>query len=67
MGRRVCAIGFSSISRVGHTLCDEYAPGWPISLSTSRMARGSVRPYALDAERAKALWALSETLVGETF
>ena len=31
------------------------------------MARGSVRPYALDAERAKALWALSETLVGETF
>ncbi len=29
--------------------------------------RGGVRPYALDAERAKALWALSETLVGERF
>ncbi len=29
--------------------------------------RGGVRPYALDAERAKAFWAASETLVGERF
>lgn len=29
--------------------------------------RGGVRPYALDGHRAKALWALSETLVGERF
>ncbi len=29
--------------------------------------RGGVRPYALDAERARALWALSERLVGEEF
>ena len=29
--------------------------------------RGGVRPYAIDPERAKALWALSETMVGETF
>ncbi|HZZ89264.1 MAG TPA: SDR family NAD(P)-dependent oxidoreductase [Caulobacteraceae bacterium] len=29
--------------------------------------RGGVRPYALDPENAKALWALSEKLVGETF
>lgn len=29
--------------------------------------RGGVRAYALDPERAKALWALSEKLVGETF
>lgn len=29
--------------------------------------RGGVRPYALDAERAKALWALSERMVGERF
>jgi NAD(P)-dependent dehydrogenase (short-subunit alcohol dehydrogenase family) len=29
--------------------------------------RGGVRPYALDAERAKALWALSESMVGEQF
>jgi hypothetical protein len=26
-----------------------------------------VRPYALDAERARALWAKSEELVGERF
>jgi len=30
-------------------------------------ARGGVRPYALDAEHAKALWAKSEALVGEKF
>lgn len=29
--------------------------------------RGGVRRYALDTERAKALWAKSETMVGETF
>jgi NAD(P)-dependent dehydrogenase (short-subunit alcohol dehydrogenase family) len=30
-------------------------------------ARGGVQPYALDPERAKALWALSEAMVGEAF
>jgi len=29
--------------------------------------RGGVRPYAIDPERAKALWAKSEEMVGETF
>jgi NAD(P)-dependent dehydrogenase (short-subunit alcohol dehydrogenase family) len=29
--------------------------------------RGGVRPYALDADRAKALWAKSEEMVGERF
>jgi NAD(P)-dependent dehydrogenase (short-subunit alcohol dehydrogenase family) len=29
--------------------------------------RAGVRPYALDPEHAKALWALSERMVGETF
>jgi len=29
--------------------------------------RGGVRPYALDPDRARALWALSEAMVGETF
>jgi hypothetical protein len=29
--------------------------------------RGGVRPYALDAARAKALWAKSEAMVGEKF
>jgi NAD(P)-dependent dehydrogenase (short-subunit alcohol dehydrogenase family) len=31
------------------------------------LMRGGIRPYAIDPERAKALWALSETMVGETF
>jgi NAD(P)-dependent dehydrogenase (short-subunit alcohol dehydrogenase family) len=31
------------------------------------VARGGVRPYALDPDRAKALWAKSEQMVGETF
>ncbi|CAN7301189.1 SDR family NAD(P)-dependent oxidoreductase [Phenylobacterium sp. LjRoot225] len=30
-------------------------------------ARGGVRPYAVDPERAKALWAKSEEMVGERF
>jgi NAD(P)-dependent dehydrogenase (short-subunit alcohol dehydrogenase family) len=31
------------------------------------LTRGGIRPYALDPERAKALWALSEAMVGERF
>ncbi len=31
------------------------------------LARGGVRAYALDADRARALWAKSEAMVGETF
>ena len=34
--------------------------------AASRRQRG-VRPYALDPERAKALWAKSEEMVGERF
>jgi hypothetical protein len=30
-------------------------------------ARGGIRPYALDPARARALWAKSEEMVGETF
>ena len=33
----------------------------------SGVLRGGIRPYAIDPDRAKALWALSEKLVGETF
>jgi len=33
----------------------------------SELARGGIRRYAIDPERAKALWALSERMVGETF
>ncbi len=31
------------------------------------LIRGGVRPYALDPDRAKALWAKSEAMVGERF
>jgi hypothetical protein len=30
-------------------------------------ARGGVRPYALDPDRARALWEKSEEMVGERF
>jgi len=33
----------------------------------SQAIRGGVRPYALDPDRAKALWAKSEAMVGEVF
>jgi NAD(P)-dependent dehydrogenase (short-subunit alcohol dehydrogenase family) len=35
--------------------------------SLSAVARGGVQPYALDADRADALWALSERMVGQAF
>jgi NAD(P)-dependent dehydrogenase (short-subunit alcohol dehydrogenase family) len=34
---------------------------------TAEGVRGGVRPYAIDPERAKALWAKSEAMVGERF
>jgi len=36
-------------------------------IETNPAARGGVQPYALDGEHAKALWAKSEAMVGETF
>ena len=39
----------------------------PVSEGLINPASEGVRPYALDPERAKALWALSETMVGERF
>jgi NAD(P)-dependent dehydrogenase (short-subunit alcohol dehydrogenase family) len=36
-------------------------------VASDPVIRGGVRPYALDPARARALWALSERLVGETF
>lgn len=37
------------------------------SIQDGEGLRGGVRPYALDAVRAKALWKLSERLIGEQF
>jgi hypothetical protein len=36
-------------------------------VETDRNVRGGVQPYALDPDRARALWARSEELVGERF
>jgi NAD(P)-dependent dehydrogenase (short-subunit alcohol dehydrogenase family) len=36
-------------------------------INDNPVARGGVRPYALDVEHAKALWAKSEEMVGERF
>ena len=36
-------------------------------INPRRNSRGGVQDYAVDPERAKALWAVSEALVGETF
>ena len=36
-------------------------------VDASDTGRGGIRPYALDPERAKALWAKSEEMVGERF
>jgi NAD(P)-dependent dehydrogenase (short-subunit alcohol dehydrogenase family) len=49
---------------VGGKYCEDCGVAEPVEGSEIRKG---VRSYALDAERAKALWALSETMVGETF
>ncbi|MDB5438923.1 MAG: hypothetical protein JWM33_1350, partial [Caulobacteraceae bacterium] len=36
-------------------------------LATDPAGRGAVQAYAVDPERAKALWAKSEVMVGEAF
>jgi NAD(P)-dependent dehydrogenase (short-subunit alcohol dehydrogenase family) len=47
-------------------IVDEAAAGNSPS-GRSSLIRGGIRRYAVDAERAKALWALSERMVGERF
>lgn len=51
---------------VGGRYCEDCHVGVLTEASTMDLSSG-VRAYALDPERAKALWALSEQLVGETF
>ncbi len=49
---------------VGGTYCEDcHVAG----LTEDRTVRNGVRPYALDPERAKALWAKSEEMIGERF
>jgi NAD(P)-dependent dehydrogenase (short-subunit alcohol dehydrogenase family) len=51
---------------VGGRYCEDCRVATPTD-SDLGMGDNGVRPYALDPERAKALWALSEQMVGETF
>ena len=60
-----CWAGFvAPADAVGGKYCEDCHVA---EISTEPGLRGGVQPYALDAGNAKALWAKSEELVGETF
>jgi NAD(P)-dependent dehydrogenase (short-subunit alcohol dehydrogenase family) len=50
---------------VGGRYCEDCHVAEPVGAGSK--APGGIRPYALDPERAKALWRLSEEMVGESF
>lgn len=50
---------------VGGKYCEDCAVAAVVEIDPGE--RKGVRPYAVDPERAKALWALSERMVGEVF
>lgn len=54
----------ASADEVGGKYCEDCHVA---EIVDNAAARGGVRPYALDAEHAKALWAKSEEMVGERF
>jgi NAD(P)-dependent dehydrogenase (short-subunit alcohol dehydrogenase family) len=57
--------GFKATAdQVGGLYCEDCHVAEP---AVSADVRGGVQAYALDPERAKALWAKSEAMVGETF
>jgi len=54
-------------NEVGGLYCEDCHVAEPAAESAGMDTRGGIRAYALDADRARALWALSEKMVGETF
>jgi NAD(P)-dependent dehydrogenase (short-subunit alcohol dehydrogenase family) len=58
------AAAVAPAAEVGGRYCEDCHVA---EIETNPAVRGGVQPYALDPERAKALWALSEKLVGERF
>jgi NAD(P)-dependent dehydrogenase (short-subunit alcohol dehydrogenase family) len=54
----------ASAEEVGGKYCEDCHVA---EISADPAVRGGVQPYALDADRAKALWAKSEAMVGERF
>ena len=64
----VWAAAVASADEVGGRYCEDCHVGQLLSGGEEvGMISEGVRPYALDAERAKALWAKSEEMVGERF
>ena len=62
----VWAAVVAAADEVGGLYCENCHVAAVTENPVSRISEG-VRPYALDAERAKALWSKSEELVGERF
>lgn len=63
----VWAAAVASADEVGGRYCEDCHVGERVAVEEISVMSGGVRPYALDAERAKALWAKSEEMVGERF
>lgn len=63
----VWAGAVASADEVGGCYCEDCHVAEVTDAGVDALMRGGIRSYALDAERAKALWAKSEEMVGETF
>jgi len=63
----VWAAAVASADEVGGRYCENCHVGELVNGEEAGVMAGGVRPYALDVERAKALWAKSEEMVGERF
>ena len=61
----VWAAAKASAEEIGGRYCEDCQVAEPVPAGEQRP--NGVRPYAVDPERAKALWALSEEMVGERF
>ncbi|MFC3653667.1 SDR family NAD(P)-dependent oxidoreductase [Dyella humi] len=63
----VWAAAVANATDVGGRYCEDCHVGELVIGEELDLASTGVRPYALDADRAKALWAKSEEMVGERF
>ncbi|RUL72184.1 SDR family NAD(P)-dependent oxidoreductase [Dyella choica] len=63
----VWAAAVADANVVGGRYCEDCHVGEWVTQEGAGLMRGGVRSYALDPERAKALWAKSEEMVGERF
>ena len=63
----VWAAAVASAEAVGGHYCEDCHVAEVVEAGPDLAIRGGVRGYALDPEHAKALWAKSEQMVGETF